>query len=124
MPPWLLEQELVLGAPLGQFFCQPPRRTAASRPRASASHRTLRTASSARLVKKQLLNQNHELDGRLRFDQRQWLVSTVLGPPPFPVPGTELAVITVETSTSPPANAAVLVTNFLHGLIRAAVSKG
>jgi hypothetical protein len=82
------------------------------------------TASTARLVKKQLLNQNHELDGRLRFDQRQWLTSTVLGPAPFPVAGSELAVITVQTSSSPPANAAVLVTNFLHGLIRAAVSKG
>lgn len=82
------------------------------------------TASTARLVKKQLLNQNHELDGRLQFNQRQWLTSTVLGPAPFPVAGTELAVITVQTSTSPPATAAVLVTNFLHGLIRAAVSKG
>lgn len=81
------------------------------------------TASTARLVKKQLLNQNHELDGRLRFDQRQWLISTVLGAAPFTA-GDELAVITVQTSTSPPRNAAVLVTNYLHGLIRAAVSKG
>lgn len=81
------------------------------------------TASTARLVKKQLLNQNHELDGRLRFDQRQWLISTVLGPAPFTA-GDELATITVQTSTTPPRNAAVLVTNFLHGLIRAAVSKG
>lgn len=81
------------------------------------------TASTARLVKKQLLNQNHELDGKLQFNARQWLTSTVLGPAPF-TPGDELSVITVQTSTSPPRNAAVLVTNFLHGLIRAAVSKG
>lgn len=82
------------------------------------------TASTARLVKKQLLNQNHELEGKLIFNQRQWLTSTVLGPAPFPVAGSELPVITVQTSANPPANAAVLVTNYLHGLIRAAVSKG
>ena len=81
------------------------------------------TASTARLVKKQLLNQNHELDGRLRFDQRQWLISTVLGAAPFTA-GDELTSIVVQTSTNPPRNAAVLVTNFLHGLIRSAVSKG
>jgi hypothetical protein len=81
------------------------------------------TASTARLVKKQLLNQNHELDGKLIFNQRQWLTSTVLGPAPFTA-GDELVVITVQTSTNPPRDAAVLVTNFLHGLIRSAVSKG
>lgn len=81
------------------------------------------TASTARLVKKQLLNQNHELDGRLMFNQRQWLTSTVLGPAPFTA-GDELPVITVTTGTNPPRNAAVLVTNYLHGLIRSAVSKG
>lgn len=82
------------------------------------------TASTARLVKKQLLNQNHELEGKLIFNQRQWLSTNVLGAIPFPTAGSELPVITVQTSANPPANAAVLVTNFLHGLIRAAVSKG
>ena len=74
-------------------------------------------------MKKQLLNQNHELDGRLRFDQRQWLISQILGAAPFTA-GDELAVITVQAQTDPPRNAGVLVRNFLHGLIRSAVSKG
>lgn len=82
------------------------------------------TASTARLVKKQLLNQNHELDGRLTFQQRQWLTANVLGAAPFSVAGDVNVNITVTTSTEPPRAAAVLVTNYLHGLIRAAVSKG
>jgi hypothetical protein len=74
-------------------------------------------------VKKQLLNQNHELFGVLRFDQRLWLTSTVSGPAPF-TSGDELTSIILQTSTNPPRDCAVLVTNYLHGLIRAAVSKG
>jgi hypothetical protein len=76
------------------------------------------TASAARLVKKQLLNQNHELRGILRFDSRQWLVAAA----PF---------ITAEQATADFTTVApgsedqgvVLVTNFLHGLIRSAVTK-
>ncbi len=90
------------------------------------------TASAARLIKKQLLNQNHELLGRLIFDQRPWL--TVAGSAPITVvnpngalfPGGAAAVnpvITVQAQTEEPSPAAVLVVNFLHGLIRAAVSK-
>lgn len=65
------------------------------------------TASAARLIKKQLLNQNHELEGLLRFDPRQWLQQQQ---PP---------IVYVNPSTEQP----LLVTNYLHGLIRAAVTK-
>jgi len=78
------------------------------------------TASASRLIKKQLLNQNHQILGRLRFDQRPWLTGGAN--PTF----STLAVtpnITVQAQTSPAQNAAVLVVNFLHGLIRSAVSK-
>lgn len=81
------------------------------------------SASTSRLVKKQLLNQNHELYGTLRFDQRQWLTSTVTGPAPFTA-NDELTNILIQTNTNPPRNCGILVTNYLHGLIRAAVSKG
>jgi len=63
------------------------------------------TASAARLVKKQLLNQNHELEGTLTFNQRTWLAADL---------GDD-----VEPVTEQP----VLVTNYLHGLVRAAVTK-
>jgi len=84
------------------------------------------TASAARLIKKQLLNQNHELLGRFIFDQRPWL--TVVGTTPtgaalFTNPAAVNPVITTQAQTDPPSDAAVLVTNYLHGLIRAAVSK-
>jgi len=59
------------------------------------------TASAARLVKKQLLNQNHEIEGLLRFDQRTWLANYV----------------------NPETEQDLLVTNYLHGLVRAAVTK-
>ncbi|MCP4244672.1 MAG: hypothetical protein GY772_29365 [bacterium] len=61
------------------------------------------TASASRLVKKQMLNQNHELDGIMRFDARNWI-------PNYTNPDTEL-------------QGDILVTNYLHGLIRAAVTK-
>lgn len=69
------------------------------------------TASAARLVKKQMLNQNHELDGTLRFDARNWLTTTgsAMGPIPAYV--------------SPQLQIPLVVTNYLHGLIRAAVTK-
>lgn len=63
------------------------------------------TASASRLVKKQLLNQNHELDGTLTFDARNWLTTA----------GLEYA--------NPNVSQPVLITNYLHGLIRAAVTK-
>lgn len=78
------------------------------------------TASAARLIRKQLLNQNHEIEGTLTFPQRAWLTSSV--PATFSATGIT-PVITVQTQTEPPEDCAVLVTNFLHGLIRAAVSK-
>lgn len=83
------------------------------------------TASASRLLKKQLLNQNHELLGRFRFDQRPWLTNNTLGPGGTPLftAAAITPVITVQAQTSPPQDAAVLVTNYLHGLIRAAVSK-
>lgn len=78
------------------------------------------TASASRLLKKQLLNQNHELLGRFRFDQRPWLTA---GAAPLFTAAAATPVITVQAQTNPPQDAAVLVTNYLHGLIRAAVSK-
>ena len=82
------------------------------------------TASASRLIKKQLLNQNHELDGVLRYDARLWLL--VAGP-------TGVAPFTVAADTRPSINLIVTgqqsrtggmtVKCFLHGLIKAAVSK-
>jgi len=63
------------------------------------------TASAARLIKKQMLNQNHELEGLLRFDPRAWLAAQ--------------GIVYVNPVTEQP----LLVTNYLHGLIRAAVTK-
>lgn len=63
------------------------------------------TASAARLVKKQLLNQNHELDGIIRFDARRWLTNAGL------------------EYDDPEIEQPVLVTCYLHGLVRAAVTK-
>lgn len=65
------------------------------------------TASASKLVKKQLLNQNHELEGILRFDPRNWLAQN--DPP----------IIYANPVTEQP----VLVTNYLHGLVRSAVTK-
>jgi hypothetical protein len=78
------------------------------------------TASASKLLKKQLLNQNHEIRGILRFDQRPWL--TTGAAPLFTAAGIT-PVVTTQAQTNPPTNGAVLVTNYLHGLIRAAVSK-
>ena len=68
------------------------------------------TASAAKLIKTQVLNQNHELNGSLLFGQRAWLSPELVaaGNPAYVNPNTDLPVI---------------VTNYLHGLIRAAVSK-
>jgi hypothetical protein len=68
------------------------------------------TASAAKLIKKQMLNQNHELDGALRFDARTW-TSTVgpLGAGP--------------TVVQPTLEGPILVTCYLHGLVRSAVTK-
>lgn len=73
------------------------------------------TASAARLVKKQMLNQNHELDGILRFDARNWAVSPGVGSALGPIPA---GFVMTPTLDEP-----VMVTNYLHGLIRAAVTK-
>jgi hypothetical protein len=70
------------------------------------------TASAARLIKKQMLNQNHELNGLLQFDARQWCAQ--------PNPAGFDATVTV---VQPTLDTAVIVTNYLHGLIRAAVTK-
>lgn len=67
------------------------------------------TASAARLVKKQLLNQNHELDGTITFDARAWLSS-----------GSGIGTLSY---TVPTLDQPLIITNFLHGLIRAAVTK-
>jgi len=70
------------------------------------------TASAARLIKKQMLNQNHELDGLIRFDPRTWTNQ------PNPA-GFDNTVAVVQ----PTLDTALIVTNYLHGLIRAAVTK-
>lgn len=71
------------------------------------------TASASRLIKKQMLNQNHELNGLLRFDARNgWTNSS--NPAGF------VGVVNVvqPTLTNP-----LIITNYLHGLVRAAVTK-
>jgi hypothetical protein len=70
------------------------------------------TASASRLIKKQMLNQNHELDGLMRFDPRTWTAQ--------PNPAGFNAVVNV---VQPTLDTALVTTNFLHGLIRAAVTK-
>lgn len=70
------------------------------------------TASASRLIKKQMLNQNHELDGLLRFDPRTWTAQ--------PNPAGFAAVVNV---VQPTLDTALIATNYLHGLIRAAVTK-
>lgn len=67
------------------------------------------TASAARLVKKQLLNQNHEISGTMSFDSRAWMAA-----------GSESGGITY---VQPTLDNPIVVTNYLHGLIRAAVTK-
>jgi hypothetical protein len=72
------------------------------------------TASASRLVKKQMLNQNHELTGVIAFDPRQWLATgSGLGGYQPPLPGYQVPVL--ESN--------LVVINYLHGLIRAAVTK-
>jgi hypothetical protein len=70
------------------------------------------TASASRLIKKQMLNQNHELNGTIRFDARTWTSQ------PNPA-GFTNSVSVVQ----PTLDTALIVTNYLHGLIRAAVTK-
>lgn len=70
------------------------------------------TASAARLIKKQMLNQNHELNGLLRFDARTWTSA------PNPAGFTNNVVVVQPTLDTP-----LIITNYLHGLIRAAVTK-
>jgi hypothetical protein len=65
------------------------------------------TASASKLIKKQLLNQNHELEGLLRFDTRNWLAQ--LDPP--------------IAYTNPELEQPLMIVNTLHGLIRSAVTK-
>lgn len=81
------------------------------------------TASTSRLVKKQLLNQNHELFGVLRFDARTWLVNAEAG---FTSDTIQPCIQTTATECGQEqtSDVGVVVTNYLHGLIRSAVSKG
>lgn len=69
------------------------------------------TASSSKLVKKQLLNQNHEIEGALRIDPRGWI-----GQSPFQVG-------TAPTVAQPQLEQPLAVTAWLHGLMRSAVTK-
>ena len=88
------------------------------------------TASTSRLVKKQLLNQNHELFGVLRFDARNWLSADASTG--FTANSLQPSITATVLEACPPAEpepdagtpCAVVVTNYLHGLIRSAVSKG
>lgn len=70
------------------------------------------TASAARLIKKQMLNQNHELTGLMRFDARGWTQGN--NPAGF---------ANTVTVVQPTLDTDIIVTNYLHGLIRAAVTK-
>lgn len=69
------------------------------------------TASAARLIKKQMLNQNHELDGTMRFDARTWTQSASSG------------FASGVTVVQPTLDNPLIITNYLHGLIRSAVTK-
>lgn len=71
------------------------------------------TASASRLIKKQMLNQNHELNGLLRFDARNGWTNSA-NPAGF---STTVNVVQPTLSNS------LIVTNYLHGLVRAAVTK-
>jgi hypothetical protein len=71
------------------------------------------TASASRLIKKQMLNQNHELNGLIRFDARNGWTSS-------PNPAGFVNTVTV---TQPTLDTALIITNYLHGLVRAAVTK-
>jgi hypothetical protein len=79
------------------------------------------TASAARMVKKQLLNQNHELLGTIRFDQRPWLLAANGGP--FTNATDLLPVVEVTGTAEENPSAGVVIVNLLHGLIRSAVTK-
>ena len=70
------------------------------------------TASASRLIKKQMLNQNHELNGTLRFDARTWTNA--------PNPAGFASTVQV---VQPTLDTALIITNYLHGLVRAAVTK-
>jgi hypothetical protein len=78
------------------------------------------TASASRLIRKQLLNQNHELEGKLTFFSRTWLLNA---PAVFPSSTSVNPRVIVQTSEEDPQDCGVLVMNLLHGLIRSAVSK-
>jgi len=71
------------------------------------------TASAARLIKKQMLNQNHELNGLLRFDARNGWTGA-----PNPAGFSNTVTVTQPTLDNP-----LIITNYLHGLVRAAVTK-
>ncbi|AKF03394.1 hypothetical protein DB32_000543 [Sandaracinus amylolyticus] len=77
------------------------------------------TASVSKLVKKQMLNQNHDLQASLSFEQRQWL--TAGQNPPFA--SSSDVVPRITTIGVKEQQGAVLVTNVLHGLLRTPVSK-
>ena len=70
------------------------------------------TASAARLVKRQLLNQNHELNGSFRFDSRAWTNNATSNP-----------LAQAVSITQPTLEGDLFVTCYLHGLVRAAVTK-
>lgn len=70
------------------------------------------TASASRLIKKQMLNQNHELNGLLRFDARTWAAA----------PNAAGFTNTVNV-VQPTLDTDLIITNYLHGLVRAAVTK-
>jgi len=69
------------------------------------------TASAARLAKRQILNQNHELSGSIAYHARTW--TTAIGALGTAGP----AVVQPQLDTP------VMITCFLHGLVRAAVTK-
>lgn len=69
------------------------------------------TASASRLVKKQMLNQNHEISGIMSFQSRAWTAANN---------GSGLGTVTV---VQPTLDNPIMVTCYLHGLVRAAVTK-
>jgi hypothetical protein len=65
------------------------------------------TASAAKLIKTQLITASHEVQGFLRFENRDWAATEV----------------PVAASRMPTFGQPIFVTCWLHGLIKSAVSK-
>lgn len=85
------------------------------------------TASASRLIKKQILNQNHQLRGVMRFDPRNWISTGAFNVAYTAGAASQVPVIAPVlslTGAAPtPQTGGVAVRCMLHGLLRVASSK-